>query len=79
MGNFSVVDCGILATPPANGKVKVFGRTIDSVATYSCDDGYYLKGDSFRVCLENGLWSGSAPQCDGKSQIVSLIAIGDKK
>ncbi|CAI8036469.1 Sushi, von Willebrand factor type A, EGF and pentraxin domain-containing protein 1 [Geodia barretti] len=37
---------------------------INSVAIYSCDDGYSLVGDASRTCLETGLWSGTAPTCN---------------
>ena len=60
-----VVDCGTL-TNPANGQVNhtaetTFGQT----ATYSCDPGYNLVGDSTRTCQADGIWSGSDPTCLG--------------
>ena len=60
---FVAVDCGTL-NAPVNGQVShsagtVFGQT----ATYSCDIGYYLIGDSTRTCQAMGVWSGSAPTC----------------
>ena len=44
----------------------VFG----SVATHSCDEGYFLVGDHARTCEGNGStvegkWSGIAPICSG--------------
>ena len=58
----STVDCGSL-TDPANGQVDLtsFGQT----ATYSCNTGYNLVGDSTRTCEATGNWSGSAPTCVG--------------
>ncbi|CAI8015997.1 Sushi, von Willebrand factor type A, EGF and pentraxin domain-containing protein 1, partial [Geodia barretti] len=55
-----VGDCGPPVVP-ANGDVRVFGT---SVAVYFCDDGYYLADRSYRVCLDNGAWSGSVPACN---------------
>ena len=36
------------------------------VAEYSCDTLYKLEGDSIRICLRNGTWSGHEPTCVGK-------------
>ena len=60
-----VVDCGIL-TDPANGRVShTAGTTYRQTATYSCDTGYNLVGDSTRICQAGGVWSGSEPNCQG--------------
>ncbi|XP_072169468.1 C-type mannose receptor 2-like [Diadema setosum] len=54
-----------------NGDVATTdGVVLNSKATYSCDDGYQLKGSNTRTCsLPNGnsdtpSWSGSAPSCE---------------
>ena len=61
----AVVDCGDL-TDPANGQVKhTVGTTCEQIATYSCNIGYNLVGNSIRVCQATGNWSQSAPTCDG--------------
>ena len=53
--------CGSL-TNPANGYVDTpSGTTFGSVATYSCDTGYHLNGDSTRACVYG--WTSSAPTC----------------
>jgi CUB/sushi domain-containing protein len=44
---------------PANGNVRVSGNS----ATYSCNLGYRLRGNTRRIC-SNGVWSGNAPSCD---------------
>ena len=60
-----VVDCGSL-TDPANGQVDLTsGTTFGQTATYSCNTGYNLVGDSTRTCQATGEWSGSAPTCQG--------------
>ena len=57
----TAVDCGNL-THPANGSVNhTAGTTFGQTATYSCNTGYYLVGDSIRTCQATGNWSGSEP------------------
>ena len=60
----TVEGCGSLLAP-ANGLVNVSTTVFNSTATYSCNDGYSLEGDSTRTCLASGLWSGRSPQCTG--------------
>ena len=61
----TVVDCGNL-TDPANGQVDhTAGTLLGQNATYSCNTGYNLVGDSTRTCQAEGEWSGSAPTCQG--------------
>ena len=54
--------CNNLANP-TNGRVS--GGTIGQTATYNCNTGYYLVGGSTRTCRATGVWSGSAPACQG--------------
>ena len=64
----AVVDCRSL-TAPANGQVDLTsGTTFNQTATYSCNTGYNLVGDSTRTCEATGQWSGSAPTCRGVLQ-----------
>ena len=59
------VDCGTL-TDPGNGSVDhTVGTTLEQTATYSCDTGYNLVGDSNRTCQATGNWSVRAPICQG--------------
>ncbi len=58
-------------TVPANGMIDYnMGtaslRPVDTVATYTCNTGYTLNGDSTRVCVSGGIWSGSTLTCQGK-------------
>ena len=62
-------DCGSL-TNPANGLVNhTAGTTLGQTATYSCNTGYYLVGNSIRTCQVTEVWSGSAPTCQGRMDI----------
>ncbi|XP_064386051.1 sushi, von Willebrand factor type A, EGF and pentraxin domain-containing protein 1-like [Halichondria panicea] len=36
---------------------------LNTVATYTCNIGYALTGDTIRSCWSDGVWSGSAPTC----------------
>ena len=59
------MDCGTL-TDPANGQVShTAGTTFGQTATYSCNTGYNLVGDSNHTCRATGVWSGCAPTCQG--------------
>ncbi|XP_071965386.1 uncharacterized protein [Antedon mediterranea] len=58
------VDCGGLSNI-INGEVSyVSGTTFGMSATYTCTTvGYELIGNTTRMCLEDGSWSGSTPSC----------------
>ena len=43
------------------------------IATYTCDNGYTVTGGSFRVCQNDGTWSGSAPTCQGEFHCVLMV------
>ena len=59
------VDCGTL-TNPAYGQVgHTAGTTFGQEASYTCNPGYNLVGGSSRTCQATGVWSGSAPNCQG--------------
>ena len=61
----TVVNCGTL-TDPANGQVShTAGTTLGQTATYSCDTGYNLVGNTNRICQATGVWSGREPICQG--------------
>ena len=68
-----VVNCGAL-TNPTNGQVShTGGTTYGQTATYSCNTGYNLVGNSTRTCQATGMWSGSEPTCQGMLLLVSHI------
>ncbi|OCU00923.1 sushi, von Willebrand factor type A, EGF and pentraxin domain-containing protein 1 isoform X1 [Xenopus laevis] len=56
------VRCG---EPPSikNGYVSGTNYSFGSVVAYSCDKGYYIKGEKKRTCLASGEWSGRLPAC----------------
>ena len=59
---------------PTNGQVFYSHGTINerpagTVASYACSTGYFLTGDSSRVCQVNGLWSSAVPVCECKLAI----------
>ena len=61
----TTIDCGTL-NDTTNGRVShSAGTTFGQTATYSCDTGYTLVGDSTRTCQADGMWSGSEPTCQG--------------
>ena len=69
------MDCGSL-TDPANGQVDLTaGTTFGQTATYSCNTGYNLVGDSTRTCQATGEWSGSAPTCEGIYVLSQLVML----
>ena len=68
-----VVDCGGL-TAPENGEISITMTTrVMSTATYTCNPGFVLEGNSSRMCMSDAQWSGSDPTCS--KFIVLLIAM----
>ena len=66
----TVVDCRTLNTT-MNGQVShPNGTTFGQTATYSCNTGYNLVGDSTRMCQADGMWSGSEPTCISKPNLI---------
>ena len=59
----TVVNCNALSDP-ANGQVSTNRTTFGETATYICNTGYNLVGDSTRTCEAAGQWSGSEPTCE---------------
>ena len=66
----TVVDCTTL-NATTNGQVShLNGTTFGQTATYSCNTGYNLTGDSTRMCQADGMWSGSEPTCISKPNLI---------
>lgn len=53
-----------------NGEAFETSVAIGGTATFRCDRGYELVGESQLTCLSDGRWSGNVPTCDtgGKSR-----------
>ncbi len=49
-------------------------RPVDTIATYTCDNGYTRVGVIFRACQNNGTWSGSAPTCQCEFHYILTVA-----
>ena len=45
-------------------------RLVGSAATHSCNNGYRLVGEAVRTSVSGGTWSGSAPVCQRKSNLM---------
>ena len=71
----TVISCGSLSNP-SNGIVQFSSSTAGGVATYVCDAGYDVVGDSVRECQCNSQWSGSeAATCQGNRCIGLLSSV----
>lgn len=67
---FTAVRCEILQNPMFGGVQTDLQNSVGSRATYFCNSNFRLtNGDQFRMCLEDGNWTGMEPECS-KSQIV---------
>lgn len=54
---------------------KVSTRSVGGVAQYSCPRGHNMHGNSTRICLKKGVWSGSAPTCTGTPFWFDLLMV----
>ncbi len=52
----------------------VDSRPINTIATFTCVNGYTLIGGSFRVCQNDGTWSGTAPTCQCEFHYILTVA-----
>ncbi|XP_052242564.1 adhesion G protein-coupled receptor B3-like [Dreissena polymorpha] len=59
-------DCGPLSKPDNGDVVLNAGTKYEAVANYSCNDGFQLVGDTYRICKNTGTWSGVQPTCAKK-------------
>ena len=49
---------------PNHGRVHYNSIYLRGRATYTCDRKYRVVGESTRICMANGTWSGSTPYCE---------------
>ncbi len=68
------ISCSDL-TSLANGMITYSAgsrddRLVGSAATHSCNNSYRLVGEAVRTCVSGGTWSGSAPVCQRKSNLM---------
>ena len=47
-------------------------RSVGSVRTCQCNNGYVLKGDAMALCLSGRQWSHPLPRCQGTTVVVNL-------
>lgn len=65
----SPMDIGCMpvrCTRPKNierGYVSGTNYSFGAVIAYSCDKGYYIRGEKRRTCMANGEWGGVLPTC----------------
>ena len=45
------------------------------VATFTCEEGTELTGDSTRTCQEDHTWTGTNPSCDGDHAMFLLLLL----
>ena len=57
-------DCGTLKAP-SNGSLFGDRTTYPHDVSFSCDDGFILKGSKLRSCTSEGVWSGTPSSCEG--------------
>ena len=43
-----------------------------TLATYSCDTGFFLNSNETRECLSDGSWNNVDPQCSGEPFVTHL-------
>ena len=76
-----VIECRGLSDL-GNGTIEYYQNVTEqlvfgTVANHSCDEGYFLVGDSVRTCEGSGStvegeWSGTAPVCSGRPWLYKL-------
>ena len=63
-----IITC-LFLDPIPNGEItyspNISPFDVGTTATYSCNTGFYLDGNSARTCSGSGTWDGSTPRCLG--------------
>ena len=64
---YAAVNCSDAPAAPVNGRRNVSGTTVGSIVTYTCNHGYSPSAQGpnriTRICMANGSWNGTAPEC----------------
>ena len=78
----TVITCSLLGDL-GNGSIVYHDNVTEqlvfgTVANQSCDEGYFLLGDSVRTCEGSGStvegeWSGTAPVCSGRPCMATTL------
>lgn len=63
--SFAAKDCGLLKVPLNGSLVGSNLTTFPNSLTFTCDEGFNLKGSPVRKCQANAVWSGSETFCQG--------------
>ncbi len=50
-------------------------RPVNTIATFTCDNGYTLTGGSFRACQNDRTWSGTTPTCRGEFHCMLILMV----
>lgn len=61
---FIAKDCGSIKIP-LNGTKRGNRTTYPNKVSFTCDDGFHLKGSNVRECKSDGVWSGEETFCEG--------------
>ena len=57
--------CPLLSIDDGEVTYSDDSRIEGTVATYDCNVGFEISGNTMRTCQENGSWDGSEPTCEG--------------
>ncbi|XP_014669248.1 PREDICTED: sushi, von Willebrand factor type A, EGF and pentraxin domain-containing protein 1-like isoform X2 [Priapulus caudatus] len=57
------IECAMLY-PPNHGYLHIENNVVGSLANYSCERGYLLKGEAQLQCDSVGMWSSDLPVCE---------------
>ena len=65
-----VVTCPVLNQPPnlqvhySNDPIPGEGYPVDTTASFTCVNGYFLSGTTFSTCEISGNWNQETPTCN---------------
>jgi len=71
---FSANDCGKLLTPK-NG--SLFGNitTYPNKVTFTCEEGFIIRGSKVRQCQADRTWTGNDTYCDGEQGTEDFLSM----